>query len=146
MPSAAFTHETTVSAPIETVWHRLQDANTWANIGPIERVWDAEHNDAGELVRYRWSTSVGLRSYRGRAVTDASEAPDMMRLALDGGELTGTLTTQLSQNGSGTNVAVTLEVVSRGALSTMFFPLVSEVVGRGLPEQVEQFAAAFDEA
>ena len=145
MPSASFTHDVILSQPADEIWQRLQDAETWANIGPVDEVWDAEHDDDGSLRRYRWSTTVGLRSYRGTATTKHMDVPTLMSLALDGGELAGTLTTRLSQNGAGTAMEVTLEITSKGALSTLFFPLVSEVVGRGLPEQVERFAESFDE-
>jgi hypothetical protein len=126
------------------VWQRLQEPDTWANIGPINEVWDAEHDDSGALVRYRWSTTVGLRGYRGTAATEVADSPRLMRLALDGGEIVGTLTARLSPNGAGTGLEVTLEIVSRGALSTLFFPVVADVVGRGLPEQVERFAESFE--
>ena len=42
-------------------------------------------------------------------------------------------------------IEVTLKVISRGMLSTLFFPVISEAVGRGLPAQVERFAASFEE-
>jgi hypothetical protein len=67
-----------------------------------------------------------------------------MRLDLDATEVVGTLTTRLSENGDeATQIEVTLEIESRGTLSTLFFPVVSDVVGRGLPSQVERFAESF---
>lgn len=147
MPNASFTHRTVISQPADHVWARLQDAGTWANIGPVEEVWDEVHDESGHLQRYAWSTSVGPRAYRGHAQVIGSDPGSVMRLALDGGELAGTLTTTLSKNGDdATHIEVTLHVESRGTLSTMFFPLVAEVVGRGLPGQVEEFARSFDES
>jgi hypothetical protein len=64
-----------------------------------------------------------------------------MKLELDAREVAGTLETHLSPNGQGTTiVTVTLEVVSRGTLSTLFFPVVSEAIAKGLPAQVDRFA------
>ena len=145
MPKASFTHHAAITRTADMVWDRLQIAATWSNIGPVEQVWDEEHNDVGHLVQYRWSTTVGPKTYRGKANVIASEPGRLMRLALDAGEIVGTLTTALSANGDGsTHLEVTLEIVSRGALSTMFFPVVADVVGRGLPSQVERFAEAFE--
>lgn len=141
MPRASFTHHVAIPRASDEIWGELQVAETWSNIGPVEEVWDEVHDDAGHLERYRWSTSVGPRTYRGKAIVAASVPGRLMRLDLDAGEVLGTLTTALSENGDGTtHLEVTLEVVSRGALSTMFFPVVADAVGRGLPTQVEQFA------
>lgn len=145
MPSAKYVHTATTTRPIEDVWGRLQAASTWANIGPVEEVWDAVH-DGENLKSYRWRTTVGPTSYRGTARLIAAEAPRRMELDLDGGELTGTLTTNLSANGDGTTVVeVTLHIVSRGMVSTLFFPVISEAVGRGLPAQVERFATSLSD-
>jgi hypothetical protein len=145
MPRASFTHHVTVPRSADEIWEQLQVAETWSNIGPVEDVWDAEHAEDGQLQRYRWSTTVGPRSYRGRAKVVASEPAHLMRLDLDATEVVGTLTTRLSQNGTdATQLEVTLEIESRGTLSTLFFPVVSDAVGRGLPRQVEEFAAAFE--
>lgn len=143
MPSASFTHTAHASSEPHAVWQRLQLADTWSNIGPIEKVWDPVHQ--GDLLRsYRWQTTVGPTSYKGTATVLEAVAPHKMRLDLDAGEMAGTLTTELAQNGDGTTrVTVTLKVVSRGMLSTLFFPVVSDAVGRGLPRQVDEFAASF---
>ncbi len=144
MPRASFTHRVTVPRSADEIWDQLQVAETWSNIGPVEDVWDAEHTDDGHLQRYRWSTTVGPRSYRGRAKVIASEPGHLMRLDLDATEVVGTLTTRLAQNGDdATHLEVTLEVESRGTLSTLFFPVVSQAVGNGLPAQVNRFAESF---
>jgi len=121
----------------------LQDAETWADIGPVERVWDPVNATSGALESYRWSATVAGKEYRGTAKTVAADPGSLMKLALDGGEVAGVLTTRLNANEdpSHTTVEVVLEVSSRGALSAMFFPLIADAISRGLPDQVEQFAA-----
>lgn len=144
MPTARFSHESSTSRAIDDVWLRLQKADTWASIGPVERVWDPVHDDAGQLMSYRWSTTVGPTKYRGRAKVVEAVPPVTMRLNLDGGEIAGVLTTAMEENGDGTQLRVTLKITSKGPLSSMFFPLISEVVERGLPEQVERFVNSFE--
>jgi hypothetical protein len=145
MPSATFSHAASVTQPAGTIWDRLQEVDAWANIGPLNKVWDAIHD--GDLLRgYKWRTTVGPTNYDGKASVVASERPHLMRLDLDAGEVTGSLETRMTSNGDGsTQIVVTLEVVSRGMLSTLFFPVLSEAVGRGLPDQVDQFARSFRE-
>ena len=145
MPSASYTHEETTRRPLADVWLRLQDVETWSNIGPVEHVWDPVHDETGHLVSYRWSASVGPTTYRGHAKVVEADPEKLMVLDLDGGEIDGVLTTRLSQNGDGSHIGVTLSIVSKGTLSTLFFPIVSEAVGRGLPEQVRRFVAHLNE-
>ena len=145
MPSASFTHAADAAGTPEDVWDRLQRVDSWANIGPIDEVWDPTH-DGDSLQSYRWSATVGPTRYQGWAEVIESSRPHRMRLTLDAKEMVGELTTDISANGDGaTRIIVTLAVESRGMLSTLFFPVVSEAVGNGLPKQVEAFADSLDE-
>jgi hypothetical protein len=141
MPRATFTHQANADAGIEDVWASLQLAETWADIGPVEHVSDEVVGPDGLLESFRWSTSVAAKRYPGTAQVVSSEVGEHMTLELDAREVAGTLETHLSANGQGTTVVtVTLEVVSRGTLSTLFFPVVSETIAKGLPAQVDRFA------
>ena len=142
MPRAKFTHQATADATVEAVWESLQQAETWADIGPVEDISDAEITPDGLLQSFRWSTTVAMKRYPGTARVTSSEIGEHMKLELDAREVAGTLETHLSPNGERTTVVtVTLEVISRGALSTLFFPVVSEAIANGLPAQVDRFAA-----
>jgi len=141
MPRATFTHQATAAASSDAVWARLQDAETWANIGPVEDVRDPEVDDSGQLESFRWSTSVASKRYPGTARVTHAEPGERMTLDLDAREVAGSLETHLEPNGDGTTIiTVTLEVISRGTLSTLFFPIVSEAIAKGLPAQVDTFA------
>ncbi len=141
MPQARFTHQATANAPIESVWDSLQNAQTWANIGPVEDIIDSKTDDNGQLQSFRWSTTVAMKRYPGTAEVVTSEIGERMVLDLDAREVAGSLETHLTPNGDGTTiVTVTLEVVSRGTMSTLFFPVVSEAIAKGLPTQVDHFA------
>ncbi len=146
MPSARFSHAASTTRPIDEVWERLQAVETWANIGPVEHVWDPVHDEDGQLVSYRWSASVGPTTYRGRARVTEAAPGQLMVLDLQGGEIDGVLSTAITENGDGSQVTVTLQIVSKGTLSALFFPIVSEVVGKGLPEQVSRFVTQLDGA
>lgn len=143
MPRATFTHQVTAHAPVDAVWNSLQDAKTWANIGPVENIAESEIDEDGQLLSFKWSTSVAMKRYPGTAEVVASDPQERMVLDLDAREVAGSLETQLAPNGDGTTiVTVTLEVISRGTMSTLFFPMVSETIANGLPAQVERFAAS----
>lgn len=141
MPRAIFTHQAVADAAPDEVWKTLQRAETWSNIGPVEHVSDSETDGEGNLTRFRWATTVAAKRYPGIATVRDAEPYERMTLDLDAREVVGHLETHLEPDGDGqTIVTVTLEVVSRGALSTLFFPLVSEAVAKGLPDQVDRFA------
>ena len=116
-------------------------AETWADIGPVEQVSDARATPDGLLESFRWSTTVAMKRYPGTARVIAMDPGERMKLELDAREVAGTLETHLATNGhNSTVVTVTLEVVSRGTMSTLFFPVVSEAIAKGLPAQVDRFA------
>ncbi|MCP3995839.1 MAG: SRPBCC family protein [bacterium] len=141
MPSATFTHQATASTPAAAVWESLQNAETWANIGPVEGVHDAVHGEDGDLTSFRWHTSVAARRYPGVAAVSEAQPQERMLLELDAREVVGSLEALLEPNGDGTTViTINLRVTSKGTLSTLFFPVVSEAIAKGLPRQVDEFA------
>ena len=140
MPRATFSHEAVTPASIEAVWQRLQQAETWADIGPVEDVRDPQHDESGHLRSFIWTTTVARKYYEGTAEVTDAVYEERMTLDLDASEVAGSLEAHLSHNGDdNTVVTVTLEIISRGTLSTLFFPVVSEAVARGLPDQVNTF-------
>ena len=142
MPGDTFSHTADARAPIGDVWMALQEAETWAHIGPVNEVWDAEY-DSDRLVAYRWSADAAGRRWEGTArVIEAIEGKSTS-LALESPELKGTLTTSLLESGEGTSITVTLEARAVGMLATLFWGVVKQALGSGLPHQVEQFAATF---
>ncbi len=144
MPRASFSHSVSLRRPIEAVWTALQSDATWAGIGPVDEVWGAAHTADGSLDSFQWSAHVGPTKYKGTAVVAIADPPHHMKLNLDSVEqLTGSLIADV-ENGDEPQLTVTLEVVSKGAMASLFFPIIAEAVGRGLPTQVEQFAAAVD--
>lgn len=143
MPSASFSHSVDLTRSPAEVWVTLQDAGTWSGIGPVDDVWEPTHADDGTLESFQWSAHVGPTKYKGSAVIAATTAPSHMALKLDSSELKGSLTADIHDEES-TRLAITLEVASKGAMGALFFPLIAEAIGRGLPEQVEEFAASLN--
>jgi uncharacterized protein YndB with AHSA1/START domain len=133
-----FSHTTTVDASPAEVWTALQRAETWKNIGPIEEVWAATHDDDGSLTGYRWSAHAAGRTWRGRARTTDSEREKRLRLVLDSPEIHGAISVDID----GGEITVSMEAAPKGLLATMFWGTVRAALERGLPAQVEAFAAA----
>ena len=96
MPSASYTHSAPVNATPEVVWARLQEADAWERIGPINDVWDAEHSDDGQLKSFRWSTHAAGRDWSGSATTIEAEAPETMVVDLDTSEVKGAIAVRIA--------------------------------------------------
>lgn len=142
MPSDAFQHTATAGTDPETVWAALQRASTWQGFGLMEETTDEVVED-GHLRSFSWTAVAGGRRHQGRARVTAAEPGRSITLALDATEIAGEIVITLTPSGAGTGVTVHLTARSRGLLASMFWGIVAEALRRGLPEQVERFAATF---
>ena len=141
MPAVTFHNTIKVGAPADQVWDRLQEPDIWRSVGPVQELWDPVIED-GVLAGFQWSTNIGGIVYKGTGTATIQDRPDQYQLVLDTSEMAGTITVDLSKGSEGgTIVDVTLELRSKGLLSSMFFPVVSRAIGGGLPDQVEDMAA-----
>lgn len=140
MPSAVFHNTITVDAPPDTVWDRLQEPDIWRSVGPVQNLWDPTVED-GVLTGFQWSTNIGGVVYNGTGIAVNPERPHRYGLILDTSEMAATISVELAAgNPGGTKVEVAMKLRSKGLLSSMFFPVVSRVIGNGLPGQVEKLA------
>ncbi|NNC74503.1 MAG: SRPBCC family protein [Acidimicrobiia bacterium] len=139
MPAEFFSHQVSIPRDTAHVWAQLNEAETWAHIGPVESVSDPVYDDNG-LASFQWSTSVGPRSFKGTAVRNRFEELEKLGFALDAGEMTGFISTELDGDDEATELVVTLNIEAKGLLSSMFFSVIRDAVGRGLPSQVDGFA------
>lgn len=143
MPRGSYAHRVGVPASATDVWERFQDPRTWEGIGPIDDVRDV-HVDGDRLVSFSWSTHVGPSRYRGRSSIVENVPGKRIVMRLDSTEMGGALAVDLDDGGDETTIEVTLDVVTKGTMSSLFFPIISETITRGLAAQVEQFAASWD--
>jgi hypothetical protein len=142
VPSATFSHTAPLTASPDDVYAALQHPDTWKGVGPIDDVWDAALSD-DRLASFRWSARAAGRDWTGSARRVGEVAPPGMALALDSPEVAGRIDIGLSANGSGTDLTVTLTARSKGLLAGMFWGVISDALGSGLPRQVEEFASRF---
>jgi len=141
MPISTFQHSATATASPAAVWEAIQEAETWAGIGPIEKVWDAEHGEDGSLQAYKWSANAAGRTWEGTGRVTAAVAGESMEMAVATREIRGTVTITLEPAGDSTGVTVQLQVEPAGMLATLFWGAVRETIGSDFNRQVEEFAA-----
>jgi hypothetical protein len=142
MPSSTFSHTTHASTPAMTIWTALQAAETWVGFGLMDAVTVPVVHE-GRLVSFDWTATAAGSRHRGTATVGESIPGEHMVLELDSSEIAGTITVTLVPDGNATVMTVTLAARSRGLLAGMFWGVVSDALERGLPRQVDQFAARF---
>lgn len=142
-PVAAANHTVHIPAPPDSVWWRLQQAETWAALGPVTRVWDADHDAHGFLRSYRWSADAGIQSVEGTASTTSAERDRHFEVELSASGISGSLRADITPNSSGCDLTVTLTLQPDGFLLAAVFPMVARAITSGLPGQVEEFADSF---
>lgn len=136
MPSATFAESVEIDATPSDVWDRLQESDTWASIGPVQSVWDPVV-DNGTLTTFKWSTDIGGKTYEGVGTALDHDRPSRYRLVLDTSEMSGTINVDLTDgNPGGTVAVVSMELRSKGMLSSMFFPAIKKAIGSGFPDQI----------
>jgi len=137
--SDSFSHTTRIDASPDEAWPRLQVADVWAGIAGIDRVYDATHDDAGQLTGFSFEVVAAGTRVSGKAVRTEYRENELLVLSISSSELVGTITTRLVANdASGTKLRMVLEMRARGLLAGMFYPLIAQTVGKNLPEQVEK--------
>lgn len=141
--NASFTHRVSVPKPPPQVWTALQVPATWELLGPIDEVTDPVYDDV-QLVSFRWRTKAAGRNIEGTATATDASFPQHFKLALDAGEIEGVLEARLAGEDT-TQLEVTLRISPKGPLATLFFPAVSQVVGSGFVDHVEEFASSLGE-
>lgn len=144
MPKETFSHSAVTRATRTEVWEALDKPETWEGIGGVDRVIDPVIDDTGRLQGFTFETFVAGTKYLGEATPHAREEEQMMTLNIANSEIRGAIRVDLSDDGQGTRIRVTLDVESAGMLSAMFFPVIVRSIGNGLPRAIEEFAESFD--
>lgn len=145
VPSAEFEHTVEAPATSDEAWQQLQNPETWEGLAGVEEVFDVHHDAAGVLTAYRFRATAASQVYEGTAKTVESSNASRMVIDIATSEVTGRITTSLQPTDGGVEVTVKVTLRSKGFLSTLFFPVISQAVGSGLPTQVDAFAARLAE-
>lgn len=144
MPSTTLHDSVGVDASPDAVWDRLQEPDIWRSIGPVQEVWDPVVED-GLLTGFQWSTDIGGVVYSGTGAAVNADPPHHYELVLDTSEMAGTISVDLTEGSpGGTDIDVTVELQSKGLLSSMFFPVVARALGDGLSDQLNELAMRLD--
>ena len=140
MPSQTFSHSVRVAAPREVVWAALQQPETLEGIGGVDRVHDALIDQEGRLQGFSFEATAAGQVYPGLATPLTREEGRVIAWSIDTSEIEGMIRIDLADQGAGTDLTVIVELETRSILSSVFFPVITSAMGKGLPDAVEAFA------
>ena len=144
MPSEAFQATATTSADPASAWAGMQQPEVWEGIAGVERITDPEFHPDGALARFRFAATAAGRSYPGMAEVAESTPGQSMRLRLSTSELAATIALALQGEGTETRLTIDVEIRSTTFMASLFFPVVADVLGRGLSAAAQDFARRLD--
>lgn len=141
MPSQTFTHTASTPVSPQEAWAALDDPSTWEGISGVDHVTDSERDEEGRLASFSFETTIGGRPYRGVALRDERVEGSRLVWLIQSPDVGGSIDVSLSPLEAGTDVTVALTVSIEGFLASLFFPVITQALGRGFPEAVEHFVA-----
>ena len=137
----SFSHSAIALVEPPAAWLALQRPDVWEEIAGVQEVVDPRFDEAGTLTSYRFTVKAGPHTVRGSAQTVEALEPDLMRIRISSPEIVGAITTELAPHEeTATLVTVSVEMRAKGILASLFYPVVSQAVRNGLPDQVHAFA------
>ncbi len=146
MPSESFAAAVPVNRDRESVWAALQVPETWEGVPGVGEVTSPTYDESGNLAGFDFSTRIGGRPYRGRAIRAERIEGQRISWKIKSSELAGQVSVDLADSGSSTDLEIALEVESAGFLASMFFPVIVGTIGEGFSETAAEFARGLESA
>ena len=140
MPSEAFQATAITTSDPAAAWEAMQQPDVWEGIAGVEHVTDPEFHPDGSLARFRLAAIAAGKSYPGIAEVVESTPGRTMTLRLSTSELTATVALSLQGGDRGTHLTIDVDIRTSTFMASLFFPVVADVIGRGLPAAAEDFA------
>ena len=140
MPSEAFQATATTTSAPEISWTAMQQPDVWEGIAGVEKITDPEFHPDGSLARFRFGVTAAGKSYPGVAEVVESIPGDSMTLQLSTSELAATVALSLEGAAQGTHLRIHVNIRTTTFMAGLFFPVVADVMRRGLPTAAEDFA------
>lgn len=128
---------------IEQVWSALQDPETWKEIGGVSEVSNPRFDELG-LLGYDFGLAIAGKDYRGQARRVEADERRRMVMKIDTNQMDGRIEVDLEPIGEETNVRVGMEIVSRGLMAGLMFPVISSAFASGFEAAARQFVRSLE--
>lgn len=127
-------------------WETLQDAGVWGALLGAAEISDIKVED-GLLKSCKWKAKIGGTQLRGKMKVAESEPRERMLMRIRAAEWRGKIEMTLEpQHQRTTRLHARLELTADGFTALLTLPIVSEVVGRHLPERMQDLVEFVESA
>lgn len=142
MAGQKFQASAITDAPIDVVWKRFDDPQTWEGIAGVDRVFDELRDPQGRLAGFKFNSTAARKNYVGTAVPGPRRHGHELTWDIKTTEIRGRITVATEEAGGGTQIAVTLEVQPVSMMASIGFPLIAGTISKGFQQTVDDFASS----
>jgi len=133
-----FSNTVTAAATLKKSWETLQDAGVWGALLGAAEIWDIKVEE-GLLRSCAWRAKIGGSELEGVMSVIESVPRERMLMHIRAAEWRGKIDMTLeAESPTSTRFHARLELSAEGFTALLALPIVSNVVGRHFPQQMEE--------
>jgi hypothetical protein len=141
-----FSDTVIAKASQEKSWETLQDAGVWGTLLGAAEIADITVKD-GLLRSCKWTAKIGGTLLKGTMKVAESEPRERMLMKIRAAEWRGKIEMTLEpEHARSTRLHARLELTAEGFTALLALPIVSNVIGRHLPERMAELVEFVESA
>lgn len=144
MPGQIFTARASTTASIGEVWNRLQVPATWEGVSGVDSVFEPRHDEAGQLVGFKFHSTAAGRQYEGTATPGPREHESYLTWDIATSEIKGWVRVDLKPLDNGTRIEVKMHVEAVSMMASVGFVFIASAIANGFRETADHFAESME--
>lgn len=144
MPGETFTARASAAASAGQVWSRLQIPETWEGISGVDSVFDPRHDESGQLVGFKFTSTAAGRQFVGTASPGLREHESSLTWDIATSEIRGWVRVDLHPGQAETRIEVTMRVEALSMMASFGFPFIASAIRNGFQETADDFAQSME--
>jgi carbon monoxide dehydrogenase subunit G len=144
VPGQTFTASASTTATVDEVWNRLQAPETWESISGVDSVFEPRHNESGQLVGFKFTSTAAGRRYEGTATPGPREHEASLTWDIATSEIKGWVRVDLHPDDTVTRIKVTMHVEAVSMMASFGFPFIAAAIANGFQETADHFAESME--
>lgn len=141
MPDQTFTASASTTASVGQVWNRLQVPGTWEGISGVDSVFEPRHDESGQLVGFKFTSTAAGRQFVGTATPGKRDHESSLTWDIATSEIRGWVRVALQPFDNGTRIEVTMHVEAVSMMASFGFRFIAAAIANGFQETADDFAA-----